>query len=270
VNVEDIVRVALQEDLGPLGDITAALLDPTAQVDAALVTRQPGVVSGCACVDETFRQLDDRVAVAWHAEDGDAVVPRQTLARIAGPLPSVLTGERTALNLLCHLSGIATLTHRYVDAISGTGVRILDTRKTTPGLRGLEKAAVRAGGGYNHRGSLSDMVLVKDNHLAGLSISDAVARARTRWPGRGVEIECDRLEQVRDAVAAGADVVMLDNMTPADVAVCVKEVGAAALVEVSGGVSLDTVADYAAAGPDLISIGALTHSAPILDIGLDL
>jgi nicotinate-nucleotide pyrophosphorylase (carboxylating) len=182
----------------------------------------------------------------------------------------VLTAERTALNLLCHLSGVATLTRRYADAVAGTGVRILDTRKTTPGLRALEKAAVRAGGGHNHRGSLSDMVLLKDNHIAGMEIAHAVAAARAMWPGRGVEVECDRLEQVRVAVTAGADVVLLDNMSPADVEVCVKEVNGRALVEVSGRVNLDTVADYAAAGPDLISVGALTHSAPVLDIGLDL
>jgi nicotinate-nucleotide pyrophosphorylase (carboxylating) len=264
-----VVAAALAEDLGPLGDITAALLDPHAHANGHLVARQAGVLAGTACVDETFRQVDTAVYVEWGLTDGQPVEPGYVLGEVAGPFPSILTGERTALNFLCHLSGIATLTRRYVEAVDGTGVGILDTRKTTPGLRVLEKEAVRAGGGVNHRGSLSDMVLLKDNHLAGTPIADAVASARTRWPGRGVEVECDRIEQVREAIAAGADVVMLDNMSPADVEVCVKEVNGAALVEVSGGINLGTVGDYALAGPNFISVGALTHSAPILDIGLD-
>ena len=270
MSLADTVRIALEEDLGPLGDITAALLDPARVGRGAFVAREDGVLAGTGCADEVFRQLDSSVFLEWHAHDGEAVAVGQRIAEIDGPLSAILTGERTALNLLCHLSGIATVTRRFVDAVAGTGVRVLDTRKTTPGLRALEKAAVRAGGGTNHRGSLSEMVLVKDNHLAGLSIADAVARARDRWPGRGVEVECDRVEQVREAVAARADVVMLDNMSPDQVEVCVKEVNGAALVEVSGRVNLDTIADYAAAGPDLISVGAITHSAPILDIGLDL
>jgi nicotinate-nucleotide pyrophosphorylase (carboxylating) len=270
VNITEIVRIALEEDLGPLGDITAALLDPEARGRGGFVAREDGVLAGAACVDEAFRQLDASVSLEWHAHDGDAIAAGQRIADVDGPLTAILTGERTALNFLCHLSGIATMTRRYVDAAAGTGVRVLDTRKTTPGLRALEKAAVRAGGGTNHRGSLSDMVLVKDNHLAGLSIADAVGRARDRWPGRGVEVECDRVEQVREAVAAGADVVLLDNMSPGEVEVCVKEINGAALAEVSGRVNLETIADYAAAGPNLVSVGALTHSAPILDIGLDL
>ena len=269
MTLDQIVLAALEEDLGPLGDITAGLVDAD-DATARFVAREAGVLAGTECVDETFGQVDASVTVTWDANDGDPVGAGQAIATVHGPLPSILTGERTALNFLCHLSGVATLTRRYVDAVAGTGVRILDTRKTTPGLRSLEKAAVRAGGGFNHRGSLSDMVLLKDNHIAGLAITAAVQRAREMWPGRGVEVECDRVEQVREAVVAGADVVMLDNMSPADVEVCVKEVARAALVEVSGGVSLDTVRDYAEAGPDLISVGTLTHSAPILDIGLDL
>lgn len=270
MTLDQIVLAALEEDLGPLGDITAALIDADRDATGRFVARHAGVLAGSECVDETFGQVDASVSVTWEASDGDSVEAGQTIAAVHGPLPSILTGERTALNFLCHLSGVATLTRRYVDTVAGTGVRILDTRKTMPGLRGLEKAAVRAGGGFNHRGSLSDMVLLKDNHLAGTSIPDAVKRAREMWPGRGVEVECDRIEQVREAVSAGVDVVMLDNMSPADVATCVKEVNGAALVEVSGGVRLKTVAEYAAAGPDLISVGTLTHSAPILDIGLDL
>jgi nicotinate-nucleotide pyrophosphorylase (carboxylating) len=270
MTLADVVARALNEDLGPLGDITAALLDAGERGRGAFVARQGGVVSGVACADEAFRQVDSAVFIEWRVAEGDAVKPGEVLGEVDGPLASILTAERTALNFLCHLSGIASMTRRYVDAVAGTGVRILDTRKTTPGLRALEKAAVRAGGGHNHRGSLSDMVLVKDNHLAGMTITAAVARARQRWPGRGVEVECDRVEQVREAVAAGADVVMLDNMRPPEVEVCVKEVNGTALVEVSGRVDLDTVVGYAAAGPDLISVGALTHSAPVLDIALDL
>jgi nicotinate-nucleotide pyrophosphorylase (carboxylating) len=185
-------------------------------------------------------------------------------------LRSVLTAERTALNFLCHLSGVATLTSKFVGAVAGTGVRILDTRKTTPGLRALEKAAVRAGGGHNHRGSLSEMVLVKDNHRAGLSIADAVKRAREAWPARTVEVECDSLDQVAEAVEAGAQMIMLDNFKPEQIAEAVALVNHRALVEVSGRMNLETVRAYAAGGPDVISVGALTHSAPVFDFGLDL
>jgi nicotinate-nucleotide pyrophosphorylase (carboxylating) len=193
----------------------------------------------------------------------------------------VLSAERTALNFLCHLSGVATATSHFVEAAraANRATRILDTRKTTPGLRALEKAAVRAGGGVNHRGSLSEGVLVKDNHLGLLTIAEAVAAARRSWPGRLLEVECDRTEQVVDAVAAGAGVVLLDNMSPEEVAGCVKLVREApqaaagepsVLVEVSGGVTVETVGAFAAAGADLISVGAITHSAPAIDIGLDL
>ncbi|HMK62412.1 MAG TPA: carboxylating nicotinate-nucleotide diphosphorylase, partial [Acidimicrobiales bacterium] len=184
---------------------------------------------------------------------------------------------RTALNFLCHLSGVASLTRCYVEAVTAANpaTRVLDTRKTTPGLRALEKAAVRAGGGVNHRGSLSDAVLVKDNHLAGVSITEAVAEARRRWPGRMVEVECDTAAQVRQARSAAVDVVMVDNMDPDQVAACVTELrtdpsSRSPLVEVSGRVTLERAPRYAAAGADLVSVGALTHSAPALDIGLDI
>jgi nicotinate-nucleotide pyrophosphorylase (carboxylating) len=184
----------------------------------------------------------------------------------------VLTAERSALNFLCHLSGVATITRRFVEVATAANpeVRIWDTRKTLPGLRALQKAAVRAGGGANHRGSLSDMVLVKDNHLAGLSIGEAVEQARRRWPARTIEVECDRPEQVMEAVAAGASLILLDNMGPDEVRACVELVAGRALVEVSGGVTLDTVGALAAAGPHLISTSAITQSAPALDLGLDL
>jgi nicotinate-nucleotide pyrophosphorylase (carboxylating) len=267
--VREVVIRALAEDLTPLGDLTAALLPPEARGNGAFVARAEGVLAGRRCANEAYGQIDPSVDLSWRVDDGGEVGPGDVIAEINGPLASILSGERTALNFLCHLSGIATLTRRFVRTVKNDAV-ILDTRKTTPGLRALEKAAVRAGGGANHRGSLSDFILVKDNHLAGLSIADAVRRARMAWPGRTVEVECDTLEQVGQAVDAGADIVMLDNMSPSLVKDCADRVGDAALVEVSGGVSLETVAAYAAAGADLISIGALTHSAPILDIGLDL
>ena len=267
--VRDAVARALAEDLLPLGDLTAALVPEGATAGAAVVARQAGVVAGAACVIETFAQLDPSVRVDWQAADGTAVVPGQALATIEGPLAPILSGERTALNFLCHLSGIATLTRRFVEAAGGRAI-IWDTRKTLPGLRALEKAAVRAGGGCNHRGNLSEFVLVKDNHLAGLTITDAVRRARQRWPARTVEVECDRREQVEEAVAAGSTLVLLDNMAPDDVAECVTLVAGRASVEVSGGITLETVAAYAAAGADLISTSAITQSAPALDIGLDI
>lgn len=267
--VRDAVSRALAEDLLPTGDLTAALLDGDQRGRAALVSRADGVVAGRLCADEAFRQVDPSLLITWQVDDGDRVGPGTVLGWVEGSLASILTAERTALNFLCHLSGVATLTARYVMAAAGRAT-ILDTRKTTPGLRALEKAAVRAGGGSNHRGSLSEFVLVKDNHLAGLSITEAVERARDAWPARTVEVECDRLDQVTEAVAAGADVVMLDNMTPEEVSECVTAVDGAAYVEASGGVNLETIAPLAQAGPDFISVGALTHSAPVLDIGMDI
>jgi nicotinate-nucleotide pyrophosphorylase (carboxylating) len=270
--VTDAVRRALAEDLGPLGDVTAALV-PDGPARGAIVARAPGVLAGTACVTETWAQLDEAVAVRFSACDGARLEALTAVATVEGPLRAVLTGERTALNFLCHLSGVATLTRRFQDA-AGEAVRILDTRKTLPGLRALEKAAVRAGGGANHRGSLSDLVLVKDNHLAGVAIADAVARARAMWPGRGVEVECEDQDEVRAALDAGADLVLLDNLGPDRAAACVALVRASArpgtLVELSGGVTLENVADYAATGADLISTSAITQSAPALDLGLDL
>jgi len=267
--VHDAVRRAIEEDVLPMGDLTAALLDDAERGRGAFVSRAEGVLAGRLCADEAFRQIDPSLLVTWQADDGDAVSPGTVIGWVEGRLASILTAERTALNFLCHLSGVASLTAKYVAAAAGRAT-VLDTRKTTPGLRALEKAAVRAGGGSNHRGSLSEFVLVKDNHLTGMSISDAVERARQAWPARTVEVECDRLEQVKEAVAAGADMVLLDNMDPEDVSECVKAVDGACYIEVSGGVNLETIAAMAQAGPDFISVGALTHSAPVLDIGLDL
>lgn len=274
--VVNAVARALADDLGPLGDLSAALLPADERAVADFVPRSPGVLAGTACVAETFAQLDPEVRVIWVLADGDPVETGAPVGRLEGPLRSILTGERTALNFLCHLSGIATLTREFVAAAErvASGVRVVETRKTLPGLRALEKGAVRAGGGTNHRGSLSDMVLVKDNHLVGTTIAAAVSRARELWPGRGVEVECDRAGQVEEAVDAGVDVVMLDNMTPEDAAKCVALVRSSArpdtLVEISGGVTLETIAAYAGTGADLVSTSVITQSAPALDLGLDL
>ena len=267
--VRDAVRRALAEDLGPVGDVTAALLPADARGSADVVVRADGVLAGTAPATEVFAQLDREVSVTWMLEDGADVGPGTKAGRVEGPLRSVLTGERTALNFLCHLSGVATATRRFVLA-AGDRTRVWDTRKTLPGLRAFEKAAVRAGGGVNHRGSLSDFVLVKDNHLAGLTITEAVERALARWPGRTVEVECDRAEQVEEAVTAGATMVLLDNMTPDEVRACVALVAGRVLVEVSGGVTVDNVRAYADAGADLVSTSVITQSAPALDIAFDL
>jgi nicotinate-nucleotide pyrophosphorylase (carboxylating) len=270
--VRRVVETALSEDLAPMGDITASLLDGDPVATAQFRSRRPGRLAGRLAADETFRQLGLELAVAWSADDGDALEAGQVFGEITGPLAVILVAERTALNFLCHLSGIATAASQYVELAAGQ-CRILDTRKTTPGLRALEKAAVRAGGARNHRGSLSEMILVKDNHLAGLGITVAVQRARDRWPARSVEVECDRREQVEEAVAAGADMVLLDNMTPgqvAEIVAYVREADPRCLIDVSGGIDLSTVASYAACRPDFIAVGAITHSAPVLDIGLDL
>jgi nicotinate-nucleotide pyrophosphorylase (carboxylating) len=267
--VREVVARALAEDLGVYGDVTAGLVPVGSTVAGRISPRSGGVLAGRLSASEAFRSVDSDISVDWCCADGDRLSPGQVVAEIEGPLASVLTAERTALNLLGHLSGIATLTRRYADA-AGDRTKVRDTRKTTPGLRALEKAAVRAGGGVNHRGSLSEGILVKDNHLAGVSISEAVATAHARWPGLVCQVECDTLDQVAEAVACGADAVLLDNMDPSRVQEAVRLVGGRFAVEVSGRVSLDAVAAYAAAGADFISVGALTHSAPVLDIGLDL
>lgn len=276
--VVDLVARALAEDLTPLGDLTASLVPGDAVATARVVARGRGTLAGRATAAEVFHQVDPTVGVDWKCADGDRVEPGTVVAEVRGRLRSVLTAERTALNVLGHLSGVATETRRYVDAVVAAGgtARVWDTRKTTPGLRALEKAAVRAGGGANHRGNLSDWVLLKDNHLALLGITAAVAQARRDWPARTVHVECDRLDQVEEALAAGADAILLDNMTTAEVGAAVAAADAHAgvrgrrpLLEVSGEITLDTVGDYAVLGIDCISVGAITKSAPVLDIGLD-
>jgi nicotinate-nucleotide pyrophosphorylase (carboxylating) len=275
--IDDAVRRALAEDLTPLGDITSALLDPDVSTVARFVARDHGVVAGTACARRTFELVDGTVTMQWHRVDGDVVEPGDVIAEVSGPLHAILTAERTALNFMSHLSGVASLTRRFVDAAATGGpARVWDTRKTIPGLRALEKAAVRAGGGANHRGNLSDWVMVKDNHLLGAPVAQLVQRARAAWPARTVHVECDTLAQVGEAVDAGADAVLLDNMAPTLVAQCVAVVaercgsGRRPLVEASGGITLDNVASYAAAGVDCISVGAITNAAGVLDIGLDI
>ncbi len=282
--VEEAVARALAEDLLPMGDLTSVLVPMDVATSLALVARSPGVVAGQRCAEAAFRQIDPEIVVRWVRPDGSPVGSGEVIATGQGPLRSLLTAERTVLNFLCHLSGVATLTRRFVEAVAAVdpAVRVLDTRKTTPGLRALEKAAVRAGGGRNHRANLSDAVLVKDNHLGGMTIVEAVTRARDAWPGRMVEVECDRLEQVEEACRAGATAVLLDNMTPEQAKACavlVRELSGSDLggsrpgrvtVEVSGGLTLETAPAYAAAGVDYMSVGALTHSSPVLDIGFDL
>lgn len=277
--VEAVAR-ALAEDVLPLGDLSSALLPPGARARAEFVVRQAGVLAGTACATEAFAQVDPDVVVSWVHDEGARVPAGTTVGTVTGRLSSVLTAERTALNFLGHLSGIATRARAFVDALGPDGPRLWDTRKTTPGLRSLEKAAVRAGGANNHRGNLSDWVMLKDNHLMGLSIADGVARARDRWPGRTVHVEADRLAQVLDAVAAGADAILLDNMSPDEVRACVdavREAVAAAgagtrrpLLEISGGVTIENAATYRGCGADMVSSGSLTNSSPVLDIGLDI
>jgi nicotinate-nucleotide pyrophosphorylase (carboxylating) len=275
--VREAVARALAEDLTPLGDLTSALLPSGARVVADLVPRADGVLAGAACVDETFAQLDAGVEVEWSATDGDRIGAGQVVGSLTGPMGPVLTGERTALNFLCQLSGIATLTRRFVDAAAtGGSARIWDTRKTTPGLRALQKAAVRAGGAVNHRGNLSDWVMFKDNHLAVLGIADAVASARSAWPGRLVQVEATDLSELSQALEAGADAVLLDNMSPEEARAAVDLVddwdaagGRRPLLECSGGITVETAAAYSASGVDLLSSSQLTQSAPALDIGLD-
>jgi nicotinate-nucleotide pyrophosphorylase (carboxylating) len=267
--VAEVVAAALAEDFGLLGDITSIACIPEDQTASArFVAREEGVLAGSALVDEVYRQVDSEVNVTWLVADGDPVNVGTELGEVNGSLRSILGGERVALNFLCHCSGVASLTRRYVRAAHGKA-RILDTRKTLPGLRAVQRAAVRAGGGFNHRDSLATAVLIKDNHLAAQGIDKAVERARARWPMRTVEVECDTIEQVGEACDAGADVVMLDNMTPEEVEKAVAVVNGRAKVEVSGTIAPDTVGAYAQTGVDFISVGAITHSVRVLDIGLD-
>ena len=273
--VQEVVARALDEDLGAAGDVTTAATVPAALLGSAdVVPRAAGVVAGLPVVAWVFDAVSQgRVRVEYGTLDGAAVVPGEVLATARGPVRDLLTAERTALNLLCHLSGIATLTRRWVDAIDGTGALIRDTRKTLPGLRAVEKYAVRCGGGANHRMSLSDAVLVKDNHVvAAGGVAAAFEAVRAAHPELTIEIEVDTVAQAIEVIDAGAQLVLLDNMAPA----LMREVVAyahghgGAQLEASGGLTLDRAREVAETGVDYLSVGALTHSAPALDIGLDI
>jgi nicotinate-nucleotide pyrophosphorylase (carboxylating) len=268
--IERLAYAALAEDVGE-GDVTTeATVDRDASGSAYILVKEPGVVCGLAIAEAVFRALDADARLERLVDEGAVVEGGARVALVTGPLRAILTGERTALNFLGRLSGIATLTRRYVDAVAGTGVAILDTRKTTPGLRALEKHAVACGGGRNHRFGLDDGVLIKDNHLrAAGSIAAAVesARAATELP---IEVECDTIEQVAEALAAEADAILLDNMTPDGLLAAVVLAKGRARLEASGGVTLETVRAIAETGVDEISVGALTHSARSLDVSLEL
>nr|WP_243752719.1 carboxylating nicotinate-nucleotide diphosphorylase [Leucobacter ruminantium] len=274
--IESVVRRALEED-APWGDLTVELAIPAeAELDARLVAREPGVFAGGPLVVAAFRQVDPRTAVTDLAAEGAAFEMGEVLARISGPARGVLTGERIALNFAQRMSGVASLTSRFVSAVAHTRARIADTRKTTPGLRALEKHAVRAGGGSNHRFGLSDAVMVKDNHLAALGAVDAAtmtAALRSLRERAGhttsIVVEVDRLDQIEPALAAGVTGILLDNMSPEQLAEGVRIIGGRAIAEASGGVTLDTVAAIAESGVDVISVGLLTHGARALDLGLD-
>ncbi len=271
----DLISLALAEDIGG-GDVTTEFFtDPSRRADASIVARQPCILAGGAVAAEVFRRVDPELDITLHHTDGAELERGGVAMTVSGKAASLLTAERTALNFLQRLSGVATSTRLYVSAVAGTGARILDTRKTTPGWRLLEKAAVVAGGGVNHRIGLYDMVMVKDNHLAaGTSLSglqDAILRTRAARPGLRIELEADTLEQVRDFLTlTGVDVILLDNMPPAVLreAVAMRKPGV--VFEASGGVTLETIRAIAETGVDFISVGALTHSAVAVDLAMDL
>jgi nicotinate-nucleotide pyrophosphorylase (carboxylating) len=272
--VEELVARAVAEDLAGGVDVTSTATVPAELRGlAAFVPRQPGVVAGLGVALAVLDAVvGDDLHVLLLGRDGQAAAPGEAVLEVAGPVRGLLTAERTALNLLCHLSGVATLTRAWVDAVDGTGAHIRDTRKTTPGLRALEKAAVRAGGGVNHRMSLSDAALVKDNHVvAAGGVGAAFEAVRAAFPGLPVEVECDTPQQVREVLEAGADLVLLDNMTPDQLGECVALCRArGVLTEASGGLSLANARVVAETGVDFLAVGALTHSAPVLDLGVDL
>jgi nicotinate-nucleotide pyrophosphorylase (carboxylating) len=268
--IRHLIQAFLAEDIGRGDHTTSTIVPPDLMGTARIEARVPAVVAGLDVARACFEELGD---VDWRPEvsDGDRVEAGAVLVRIAGPLAVILTAERTALNLLQRLSGVATVTSEYVYEIRGTGARIVDTRKTTPGLRVLEKYAVRCGGGSNHRFGLDDGILIKDNHIAAVGgIGEAVDRTRRSIPhGLKIEVEVTDLHELDEALAAGADAVLLDNMSPELVREAVNRAGGKTLLEASGGMTLATVRSYAQAGVDLISVGALTHSAPSIDLALE-
>ncbi|MGQ2911849.1 carboxylating nicotinate-nucleotide diphosphorylase [Aeromicrobium sp.] len=270
--VQRVVDMALAED-APFGDVTSQVFVPAEAVArGSVVAREPGVLAGTDVLRQTFTTVDPGVHVEVLMADGERFAAGDVLARVQGPARAVLQAERVALNLVQRMSGIATLTARYVEAVAGTDVRVVDTRKTTPGLRALERHAVRCGGGHNHRFSLSDAVMAKDNHLALVpDVTAAVRAARATLPHTmHVEVEVDRLDQVEAVLAGGVDTIMLDNFTLDELREGVALVAGRAIVEASGGITLETIGEVARTGVDVISVGALTHSVRALDLGLDL
>ena len=270
-DLDGFVKQVLSEDLGTGGDVTsAATIAADARFTAEMNARQPIVVAGIEVAAAFFRAMDPEVKIEAYAADGDHVVAGAELLRLSGNGRAMLSGERSALNTLQHLSGIATLTRQYVDAIAGTGAVLLDTRKTIPGLRVLEKYAARMGGAQNHRMRLDDGVLIKDNHVAVCGgVADAVRRAKAANTGLQVQVEVDRIDQIEPALAAGAERLLLDNMDPAQLREAVRVVAGRAPLEASGGVTLQTIRSLAETGVDFISVGRITQSAPAVDIGLD-
>lgn len=270
-----MVRTALAEDIGTGDATTLATVPADAVASALMVARESLVVCGLPLAEAVFREASGEIKLEAAARDGQRVVKGQAILSIKGPARGILTAERVALNFIQRLSGVATLTARFVSAIAGTNAQIIDTRKTTPGWRALEKYAVQCGGGVNHRFGLYDRILIKDNHLAALrnekpnAIAAAVRRAREQYPKLLVEVEADTLVQVAEACEAGADIVLLDNMSAADMREAVSSIGGRMKTEASGGVNLTNVRAVAETGVNYISVGALTHSAPAVDIGLD-
>ena len=272
IRIETLIDLALEEDAGN-GDITSeAVFAPDHVSSAQILARQDMVVCGLDIAAQVFKRTNPSLSINHVASDGDRVSNGATVLRVEGPTIAMLTAERTALNFLQRLSGIATLSRRYAEAASdaGTGVRVVDTRKTTPAWRALEKYAVRCGGCFNHRSSLGEHVLIKENHISAAgSLSEAVRLARDYAPHCAkIEVETETLENVREALAAGAEIIMLDNMSPARIREAITLIDGAAIVEISGGIELDTFTDYAIAGVDVISVGALTHSATAADFSM--
>lgn len=272
-DIERAVRDALEEDLGGVvdahADITAQLIPADQPGVACVITREAGVFCGRAWVDEVFRQLGGDVSIEWHVDDGSVLQPNQPLFHLRGPAHLLLTGERTALNFVQSLSGVASLTARYVAELAGTQCRLLDTRKTVPGLRTALKYAVTCGGGTNHRMGLFDAYLIKENHIMACgSIAAAIARARELNPGRRVEVEVENLDELREALAAGSDIIMLDNFEPPMMVEAVAINAGQAKLEVSGNVTLATLSGYAQTGVDFISVGALTKHVHALDLSM--
>lgn len=267
--IREQVQLALIEDVGG-GDLTASLIPEDARSEATVISREEAVICGCEWFEQVFALLDESILIDWRVTDGDKVKPDQILCVLSGRSRSLLTGERTALNFLQTLSGTATVTRRYVEAVAGTGVKVLDTRKTIPGLRKAQKYAVSCGGGSNHRMGLYDGVLIKENHIAAAgTITEAIAQARHHAPGHiPVEVEVENLDEVREALAAGADILLLDNMEPAILREAVTITQGKAKLEASGGVTLETIREIAATGVDYISVGELTKHLRALDLSM--